>query len=75
MPSVFDFLPDVLLAIMGLLGLIRIGRFLDAFAAMAALLEEDVEELYIQVGLFIQERWEEDFAVLDVHARGQQYFG
>uniref|UniRef100_A0A0M3HW55 Zf-3CxxC domain-containing protein n=1 Tax=Ascaris lumbricoides TaxID=6252 RepID=A0A0M3HW55_ASCLU len=75
MPSVFDFLPDVLLAVVGLLGFIRTGHFLDAFAAMAALLEEDVEELYAEVGLFIQERWEEDFAALDVRARGQQYFG
>uniref|UniRef100_A0A9J2P615 Uncharacterized protein n=1 Tax=Ascaris lumbricoides TaxID=6252 RepID=A0A9J2P615_ASCLU len=74
MPNFSDFLPDILLAIMGLLGLVRIERFLDAFAAMAALLEEDVEELYYEVGLFIQERWREDFAALDVHGRGLQYF-
>uniref|UniRef100_A0A0M3ICA9 C2H2-type domain-containing protein n=1 Tax=Ascaris lumbricoides TaxID=6252 RepID=A0A0M3ICA9_ASCLU len=75
MANVFDLLPDVLLTIMGLLSLIRIKRFRDAFAAAAAVFGMEEEQLYREVELFIQEHWEEDFAALDVHSRGLQYFG
>lgn len=75
MATVFDLLPDLLLTIMGLLGLIRTRRCNDVLAAAAALFGVDDEELYREVGLFIEQRWEEIFAALDVHGRGLQYFG
>uniref|UniRef100_A0A0M3HWV8 ANK_REP_REGION domain-containing protein n=1 Tax=Ascaris lumbricoides TaxID=6252 RepID=A0A0M3HWV8_ASCLU len=74
MPGISDFLPDALLAIMGLLGLIRIRRYADAFAATAALFGVEVEELYRDVELYIIERWQEEFAELDVHSRGLFHF-
>uniref|UniRef100_A0A9J2P0K1 Mut7-C RNAse domain-containing protein n=1 Tax=Ascaris lumbricoides TaxID=6252 RepID=A0A9J2P0K1_ASCLU len=74
MPGVSDFLPDALLAIMGLLGLIRIRRYADAFAATAALFGVEVEELYRDVELYLVERWQEEFAELDVHSRGLFHF-
>lgn len=75
MATIFDSLPEMLLAIMGLLGLIRMRRFRDAFAATAALFGMEEEELYREVELFVEERWQEDFAALDVHGRGRQFFG
>uniref|UniRef100_A0A0M3IC89 Uncharacterized protein n=1 Tax=Ascaris lumbricoides TaxID=6252 RepID=A0A0M3IC89_ASCLU len=75
MATIFDLLPDVLLTIMGLLSLIRTKRFRDAFAATAALFCMDEAQLYSEVELFLQEHWDEDFAALDVHSRGLQYFG
>uniref|UniRef100_A0A0M3I3K4 DUF222 domain-containing protein n=1 Tax=Ascaris lumbricoides TaxID=6252 RepID=A0A0M3I3K4_ASCLU len=74
MANVFDLIPDVLLVIMGLLGLIRTKRFRDAFAATAALFGMDEAELYRKVEVFVQEHWDEEFAALDVHSRGLQYF-
>uniref|UniRef100_A0A9J2PSD8 Uncharacterized protein n=1 Tax=Ascaris lumbricoides TaxID=6252 RepID=A0A9J2PSD8_ASCLU len=74
MATIFDSLPEMLLAIMGLLGLIRMRRFRDAFAATAALFGMEEEELYREVELFVEERWQEDFAALDVHGRGRQFF-
>uniref|UniRef100_A0A0M3IV51 Secreted protein n=1 Tax=Ascaris lumbricoides TaxID=6252 RepID=A0A0M3IV51_ASCLU len=75
MATIFDLLPDVLLTIMGLLSLIRTKRFRDAFAATAALFGMDEAQLYSEVELFLQEHWDEEFAALDVHSRGLQYFG
>uniref|UniRef100_A0A0M3IGJ5 DUF4187 domain-containing protein n=1 Tax=Ascaris lumbricoides TaxID=6252 RepID=A0A0M3IGJ5_ASCLU len=75
MATIFELLPDVLLTIMGLLSLIRIKRFSDAFAATAAMFGMDEAQLYCEVELFIQEHWDEEFAALDVHSRGLQYFG
>uniref|UniRef100_A0A0M3IEA5 Mut7-C domain-containing protein n=1 Tax=Ascaris lumbricoides TaxID=6252 RepID=A0A0M3IEA5_ASCLU len=74
MENVFDLLPDALLTIMGLLSLIRIKRFRDAFAATAAVFGMDEGQLYREVELYVQEHWEEEFAALDVHSRGLQYF-
>uniref|UniRef100_A0A0M3IKH9 Rab-GAP TBC domain-containing protein n=1 Tax=Ascaris lumbricoides TaxID=6252 RepID=A0A0M3IKH9_ASCLU len=74
MANVFDLLPDMLLSIMGLLSLIRTKRFRDAFAATAAVFGMDEGQLYLEVELFVQEHWEEEFAALDVHSRGLQYF-
>uniref|UniRef100_A0A0M3I7L7 Mut7-C domain-containing protein n=1 Tax=Ascaris lumbricoides TaxID=6252 RepID=A0A0M3I7L7_ASCLU len=75
MATMFDLLPDVLMTIVGLLSLIRIKRFRDAFAATAALFGIDEAQLYSEVELFLQEHWDEQFAALDVHSRGLQYFG
>uniref|UniRef100_A0A0M3HF93 F-box domain-containing protein n=1 Tax=Ascaris lumbricoides TaxID=6252 RepID=A0A0M3HF93_ASCLU len=49
MATLCDSLPDVILAIMGLLGLVRVRRFHDAFAAAAALFGVEETELYRQV--------------------------
>uniref|UniRef100_A0A0M3HXA2 F-box domain-containing protein n=1 Tax=Ascaris lumbricoides TaxID=6252 RepID=A0A0M3HXA2_ASCLU len=75
MATIVDSLPDVILAIMGLLGLIRVRRCSNAFAAAASLFGVEEAELYRQVELFIVDRWEELFAALDVYGRGRQYFG
>lgn len=75
MATIVDSLPDVVLAIMGLLGLVRVRRYSDAFAAAAALFGVEEAELYRQVELFIVDCWDEIFAAFDVHGRGRQYFG
>uniref|UniRef100_A0A0M3HEV5 POPLD domain-containing protein n=1 Tax=Ascaris lumbricoides TaxID=6252 RepID=A0A0M3HEV5_ASCLU len=74
MANVFDSLPDVLLTIMGLLGLVRAVPCQDAFAAAAALFGVDMAELYREVEQFLQDHWKEDLAALDVHSLGLQYF-
>lgn len=75
MATIYDCLPELILAIMGLLGIVRVRRCRDAFAAAAALFGVEEAELYREVELFLHDRWQEELAALDVHLRGLQYFG
>lgn len=75
MALILDIMPDVLVTIMGILGLIRAKRFQNAFSAIAALFGVDEIRLYSDVELFVGQHWDDIFAALDVHARGRQYFG
>uniref|UniRef100_A0A0M3I1S4 Mut7-C domain-containing protein n=1 Tax=Ascaris lumbricoides TaxID=6252 RepID=A0A0M3I1S4_ASCLU len=74
MALILDIMPDVLVTIMGILGLIRAKRFQNAFSAIAALFGVDEIRLYSDVELFVGQHWDDIFAALDVHARGRQYF-
>uniref|UniRef100_A0A0M3I6C2 DUF222 domain-containing protein n=1 Tax=Ascaris lumbricoides TaxID=6252 RepID=A0A0M3I6C2_ASCLU len=75
MATIYDSLPDLLLAIMGVLGLVIARRCRDAFAAAAALFGLEEVELYREVEQFLRDRWNEELAALDIHSRGLQYFG